>query len=146
MRFRYEFVVEAPLELVSAFHANPAALERLTPPPVRLRWEHLEPVAEGSVVRFVLHLGPFPIRWAARHRAVSPFGFTDEQLEGPFRRWVHTHRFEPRGAQRTAILEEIEAEWPRHPIRWILATAIWMGLPMLFAYRARKLQALVRHP
>ncbi len=143
MRFRYAFTVRAPIEKVSALHRDPTVLELLTPSLLGWSWEHREPVAEGSIVRFVIGRGPFRIRWMARHRAVSELGFTDEQLEGPFRRWVHTHRFEQQGPQCTRIVEEIEARWPSHPIRWILATGIWVGLPLLFAYRARRIRKLL---
>jgi crotonobetainyl-CoA:carnitine CoA-transferase CaiB-like acyl-CoA transferase len=54
-------------------------------------------------------------RWGIPQRVVSevtawdpPTSFTDAQVEGPFRRWVHTHSFEavPEG---TRVLDEIFA-------------------------------------
>lgn len=135
MRYRHEVVVRAPLERVAAWHRDPEALARLTPPGMRLRWEFREPLAEGSRLRFTIEIGPVRIRWAARHREVSERGFTDDQEEGPFRRWTHRHRFEERGPDRTAVVDEIEAEWPRDPRRWVVAAMLWAGLPLLFAYR-----------
>ncbi|MCS7252076.1 MAG: hypothetical protein NZ572_06570 [Thermoflexus sp.] len=142
MRFRYAFTVKAPIERISALHQDPLTLEHLMPPFLRLEWEHREPIAEGSLARFVIRLGPFRIRWTALHRAVSALGFTDEQVEGPFQRWVHRHSFQACGPRCTRIVEEIEARWPRHPIRWILATGMWLGLPFLFAYRARRIREM----
>lgn len=137
MRFRHIFFVNAPLTRVAAFHHDPIVLARLTPPPLTIDWIHREPVAEGARARFVLRWGPIAIPWEAQHREVSPDGFIDEQIEGPFRRWVHQHRFREVAPGATEIVDEIEAELPRHPLRLLVALAIWAGLPLLFAYRAR---------
>lgn len=143
MKFRYVFTVESPVDKVSAFHRDPRALERLTPRLLWKGWVYSEPIAEGSISHFMIGVGPVRIRWIARHRDVSDLGFTDEQLEGPFQRWVHVHRFEALGPGRTRVVEEIEASWPRHPLRWAVAAGIWIGLPFLFAYRARRIQGLL---
>jgi ligand-binding SRPBCC domain-containing protein len=137
MRFRHAFIVSAPFEQVAAFHRDPIALARLTPPPLSIRWIHREPVAEGARARFILQWGPVAIPWEAIHREVSATGFVDEQVKGPFRRWVHRHRFREITPGVTEIIDEIEAALPRHPLRALVALAIWLGLPLLFAYRAR---------
>jgi len=129
--------VNATLEQVAAFHRDPIALACLTPPPLSIRWLHREPVAEGARVRFVLQWGPIAIPWEAEHREVSITGFVDEQVKGPFRRWIHHHRFREIAPGVTEIVDEIEAALPRHPLRAPVALAIWLGLPFLFAYRAR---------
>ncbi|MFN3928820.1 MAG: SRPBCC family protein [Thermoflexus sp.] len=140
MKYRHEVLVRAPLERVSAWHRDPEALARLIPPGMHLHWELREPLGEGSRVRFVLQIGPVRVRWMARHQEVSKHGFTDEQEEGPFRRWIHRHRFEERGPDQTAVVDEIEADWPHDPRRWPVAAMLWMGLPLLFAYRGWKLR------
>jgi ligand-binding SRPBCC domain-containing protein len=122
---------------VAAFHSDPIALARLTPPPLSIRWIHREPIAEGARARFVLRWGPIAILWEALHREVSATGFVDEQVEGPFRRWVHRHCFQEIAPGVTEIIDEIEAALPQHPLRALVALAIWLGLPLLFAYRAR---------
>ncbi|WP_322799992.1 SRPBCC family protein [Thermoflexus sp.] len=136
MKFHHSFDVQAPQEAVIRFHQDPMALERLTPPLLGLRWELREPLAPGSRVRFSFGLGPLRIRWTARHEEVSPEGFVDEQEEGPFARWRHRHRFEAIGPDRTRIVDAIEADLPASPLRRVVAWAIWLGLPLLFAYRA----------
>ena len=80
--------IEAPAEKVFAWHAQPGALERLTPP-----WEPieiLEPAAgirDGAHGAFRVRMGPFRVRWEFEHRGyVEGREFQDFQRSGPFRR------------------------------------------------------------
>jgi ligand-binding SRPBCC domain-containing protein len=101
-----------------------------------VRIHSVEPLAEGSVSRFTLWVGPLPLRWKAVHRNVSDRGFTDVQAEGPARRWEHTHTFVPLGPDLTEIREHIEYE--HKPGLWGLVTRIlfsWPNLRFMFAYR-----------
>ncbi len=107
--FDYTFTVEAPFEAVSRFHEDPNVLKVLTPSPVRVH--RMDPLAEGSITRFTVWMGPVPIHWTAEHSDLSEHGFTDTQVEGPMRRWVHTHRFRPVGASTTEVHEHIEYEY-----------------------------------
>lgn len=136
MNYRRSFEVEAPLAAVARFHAETSALKSLTPPPIVMQPRSIEPLAEGSSSEFVLWLGPIPVRWVARHRDVGPEGFVDEQVKGPFKRWIHQHRFEARSDRVTLVTDEIEAELGCHPWWWIIGASMWLGLPALFAYRA----------
>ena len=135
--FEYQFTVDAPLRAVSDFHHDTRALKVLTPPPVFVQLHEVEPLAEGSVSRFTLWFGPFPVRWMAVHYDVSPRGFTDTQEEGLLKRWQHTHRFTPDGPDRTQIREYIIYEhyrgWRGAASRMLFSRpALWL----MFTYRA----------
>lgn len=134
--FDYQFSVRASLAAVRDFHSDTAALKRLTPPPTIVQLHEIEPLAEGSVSRFTLWVGPLPLRWTAVHRDVGAQGFTDVQVEGPARRWEHTHTFVELGDGLTEIREHIEYEHRRGP--WGLATRLLFSQPnlrLMFAYR-----------
>jgi ligand-binding SRPBCC domain-containing protein len=134
--FDYAFTVPAPLEAVAEFHRDTRALKRLTPPPTIVRIHSVEPLAEGSVSRFTLWVGPLPLRWKAVHCNVSPRGFTDVQAEGPARRWEHTHTFVPISADVTEIREHIEFEHKAGA--WGLVTRLLFSQPnlwLMFTYR-----------
>lgn len=135
MHFEHTFSVAAPVEQVAAFHFSPTALRRLMPPLLG-RIHRAEPINEGSLTEFTLWLGPLPVRWVARHVDVGPRGFTDEQVRGPFARWVHRHSFEPLDDRTTLVRDTIEAEWRRHPFWGPVGWLLWQSLPLLFAYRA----------
>jgi ligand-binding SRPBCC domain-containing protein len=113
-RFVHSSVIDAPVERVFAFHEAPGALEALTPPfaPVRVvrREGGIQP---GGVVELEVPVGPFKRRWVARHTDYIPNElFVDVQESGPFRRWVHHHRFEAVGAGRTRLTDEIDFSLP----------------------------------
>ena len=107
-RFQYSFSVNNKLEHVRNFHSDPRALKDLTPLPIFLTIQQIEPLAEGSHSKFTLWVGPFPIRWHAQHRDVNDSGFTDIQIAGPMRTWEHSHRFEAVSANQTIIHEDIK--------------------------------------
>jgi ligand-binding SRPBCC domain-containing protein len=144
MSFHRSFRVSAPLDAVRRFHQNPTALKRLNPPPLLVRFHRHEPLAEGSISEFTLWLGPVPVRWTSRHFAVGLEGFTDEQLRGPFRRWVHRHQYRALSEHETRVEDEIDAELRMDPWFGPLGLILWLGLPILFAYRAWATRRAVR--
>jgi ligand-binding SRPBCC domain-containing protein len=134
--FEYEFSVNASLADVNKFHSDTSALKRLTPPPTIVQLHSVEPLGEGSVSEFTLWVGPLPLRWKAVHRNVSQQGFTDIQVEGPAKKWEHTHSFTAKGPERTAISEHIEYEHQRG--LWGLVTRLLFAKPnlyLMFTYR-----------
>ena len=134
--FDFRFTVDAPLADVSAFHNDTRALKRLTPPPTIVQLKDIQPLAEGSVSKFTLWVGPLPLHWTAKHRGVSENGFTDVQTEGPARKWEHTHTFTATSESATEIHEHIEYE--HNSGFWGLVTRFLFAKPNLlamFAYR-----------
>jgi ligand-binding SRPBCC domain-containing protein len=124
------FQVNAPLEAVSFFHRNTQALKKLTPPPVIVHLEQIEPLGEGSISRFTLWFGPLPVHWMAVHSEVIPeSGFRDTQLQGPMQSWVHTHHWQRTTPLTTLMEEEIKYQYPRG-LSGLLARLLF-GPPLL---------------
>jgi len=90
-------VVPVAVEEAFAFFADAWNLESITPPWLRFRIVEAPQTLEwGSLLVYRLRLFGVPIRW--RTEIVEwwpPFRFTDLQVEGPYRRWEHTHRLRP---------------------------------------------------
>ncbi|HVB36140.1 MAG TPA: SRPBCC family protein [Candidatus Acidoferrales bacterium] len=132
--------IEAPAEKVFAWHAQPGALERLTPP-----WEPIEIVEpapgihNGSRGAFRVRVGPFRVRWEFEHRGyIDGRQFQDFQRSGPFRRWEHTHRFIPDGPAACWLEDCIEYQLPTGALASLLAGwFVRRKLRKLFAYRHR---------
>ena len=134
--FNFQFKVNASLEAVRQFHHDTRALKRLTPPPTIVQIHSVEPLAEGSVSRFTLWVGPLPLRWKAVHRDVSDGGFTDIQAEGPAKRWEHTHSFVAIDDEHTEVREHIEYEHDKG--FWGIVTRVLFARPnlyLMFTYR-----------
>jgi ligand-binding SRPBCC domain-containing protein len=142
--FRHQFQVNAPIEKVAEFHQSTQALKQLTPPPLFVKFNRIEPMGEGSQADFTLWLGPIPIRWIAIHSAVDPLnGFTDTQVEGPFQTWIHRHSFERLNPEATKVIDEVEGQPSNHLIWGIVSRFMWLTMPILFSYRARQTRQAV---
>jgi ligand-binding SRPBCC domain-containing protein len=134
--FDFTFNVPATLEAVRSFHGDTSALKRLTPPPTIVQLHDIESLAEGSVSRFTLWVGPLPLRWTATHRNVSINGFTDVQSKGPAGRWEHTHSFTAAANNTTRIDEHVEYEHKSG--FWGVVTRVLFARPnlyLMFTYR-----------
>lgn len=92
---------------------------------------------------FTIWLGPLPIRWLARIEQVSPEGFTDRQLRGPFKEWVHRHSFERVDETTTEIYDHIEARLQANLLWGLVGLGMWLSMPLMFAYRARATRKLL---
>lgn len=134
--FDYRFAVSASPGAVRQFHVETRALKRLTPPPIVVRFHEVQPLAEGSIARFTLWVGPLPLNWTAVHQDVSDCGFTDVQVEGPMAKWEHTHTFVPLSNRLTEIREHVEYEHKAGA--WGFVTRLLFARPnlrLMFAYR-----------
>jgi ligand-binding SRPBCC domain-containing protein len=123
---------------VAAFHRRPETLAELTPL-LRVQLDRAPRVAEdGDELAFRIWIGPWPLRWRARIEGLTSTGFVDRQLSGPFRLWVHRHTFVPVDAETTVVQDEVRANLRRQLSWGVIAFAMWLSLPFLFAFRAWK--------
>jgi ligand-binding SRPBCC domain-containing protein len=134
VRFLHQSVIPAAPGAVFAFHERPDALARLVPP-----WERVEvlqpptSLKPGTRVVLRMRIGPFPLTWVAEHTLYEKDRlFQDRMVRGPFRRWVHTHRFVPDAAG-TLLQDEVELELPLLTIAF--APLVRRRLRKMFEYR-----------
>lgn len=150
MRFSYrtELPNHSPEEVFD-WHERPGALERLTPP-----WGDVEVlhrsggIQDGGQVSLKIKRGPTTFRWDLRHHGYE-YGrvFKDEQVSGPMRSWLHTHRFDPREGGGTVASDDIDMEPPLGVAGAAVGPAfIRRELDRLFRFRYRRLFTdLARH-
>lgn len=149
---RFTFQTELPghtPEEVFDWHERPGAFERLAPP-----WGDVEVlhrsggIKDGGTVSLRIRRGPTSFRWDLRHRDYEQGRrFTDEQVKGPLKSWVHTHSFLPAPGGGTIVEDEIELEPPLGPAGEMFAPSfIKKELERLFRFRYRRLFTdLARH-
>lgn len=86
-----------PLGEIFQFFSLAENLNLLTPP--WLRFSILTPLPVqmkvGAIIRYRIKLHGLPMTWVSEiTESDPPYGFTDTQIRGPYRKWVHRHRFE----------------------------------------------------
>jgi ligand-binding SRPBCC domain-containing protein len=144
MVYKHLFRVKAPLASVARFHADSSSMGSITPPPVIVR-VHSAPalLGENDRMDFTLWLLLLPLHWVARIQDVSPRGFTDVQLSGPFESWQHHHEFCPQNEYWTEVHDTVQATLSRNPVKWLIGLCMWISLPVLFAFRGWKTRRIL---
>lgn len=126
-------VFDAPVETVFAFHERDDALALLSPafPPVTVI-SRTGGIQAGA--RVELRIGP--ITWIAAHTAYERDRlFVDEQISGPFARWVHRHEFADEGG-RCRLTDRVAFELPGgRVVNAIFGWAVALGLRPMFHHR-----------
>ncbi len=145
MKLQYEHRVEAPLDAVFRFHADPANLALLLArwPTFRLL-RHDGHVRPGAATWFQETVaGCIPVVMGFRHTIYEPpHRQAEEMFHGPFQCFVHTHEFAAHGGA-TLVRDLLEVRIPWYlggePVmRGVLARAF----DRCFRFRGRELQRL----
>lgn len=135
--------VSAPLDEVFAFFGRPENLARITPGWLGFRILTPSPVAmrEGAIIDYEVKLGPVPTRWRSMITTFDPpHRFVDEQLDGPYSFWHHTHEFEASGDE-TIIRDRILYLMPFGPLgRLARALVVRRQLEAIFTHRQKVIE------
>jgi ligand-binding SRPBCC domain-containing protein len=131
--------IARPPEEVFAFFANANNLERLTPPWLRFRiLDGGVEMHQGTFINYRLHLHGIPLRWQSEILEWEPpRRFVDIQRRGPYRLWIHEHRFEPHDGG-TLVHDTIQYAAPGGPV--IHKLLIARDLDSIFSYRKARLE------
>ena len=108
--FRTSTRLAAAPATLFAFHSDPRNLVVVMPPTLRLVSLKTDgPAKKGRLIE--LHCRDWfviPMHWTCRWRTVQPPTLlVDEIVAGPFRIFVHEHRFEPDGAGGCVMTDQV---------------------------------------
>jgi uncharacterized protein (TIGR01777 family) len=139
----------APTAEVFAWHTRPGAFERLVPPWERVRVLSREGgIRDGGRTVLEIRRGPLRLRWVAEHRDYDEGRrFVDQQVEGPFAAWRHTHEVAADGPDGCVLTDRIEYRLPLGPIGSLAGgRRAERALARAFRFRHDRIRGdLVRH-
>ena len=140
--------VEIPLprDQVFAFFADAANLGVITPPELDFRIITPLPIAmqAGALIDYRIGLWHVPMKWKTRiSRWNPPYEFVDEQLSGPYRTWIHTHRFTEAGPV-TVVEDEVQYELPLGFLGRLALPLVRRQLDRIFTFRSERIATLLK--
>ena len=141
-----EQAIPAPLDQVWAYFATPRNLNEMPPPD--MGFEFIaggdEPMYAGQVIEYKVGILPrLRVRWLTQISHVREGEmFIDEQRIGPYRLWIHEHRFQPMDGG-VRMTDHVTYALPFGPLGDLVhALVIRRRLHSIFDFRRRKVAEL----
>ena len=157
MTFTHSTDLPLPIDRVwTMFQDTEAMLPKLTEPKQQLKIERVEPLPQQVGTEVVMSVkSPIGrIKWVARivehappHATITGVEarFVDEQVEGPFKSWRHTHEFEATGDETTRMTDHIEYQIGYGPLAYLAnPLVVRPALKKMFVYREKVLMEMTR--
>lgn len=147
---KLKYTLELPLSrpAVFAFFADAANLELITPP--ELNFAIITPLPlemkAGTIIDYRLKLFGLPFSWRTGITAWNPPDlFIDEQLEGPYAKWVHRHTFREGSGGATVMIDEVSYRLPLSPFTEFAYPIVRAQLERIFTYRQKAVRTILLH-
>ncbi len=92
---RYQYI-DRPIEEIFNFFSDGRNLESLTPDSMGFRMTKMSTssIEKGTLIDYKLKVHGIPLKWQAK---ILDFKenhyFIDEQIKGPYKKWIHRHEF-----------------------------------------------------
>jgi hypothetical protein len=125
------------------FFADAFNLELLTPPWLQFNVITPAPIEmrPGTIIDYRLKLRGIPVRWQSKITVWEPpYCFVDEQLKGPYRKWVHQHTFEESDGG-TLARDHVDYAVPGGVL--VRKLLVERDLRKIFEYRKQKLREVL---
>jgi len=97
-----QIVIPKPISEAFDFFKKAENLDLITPPFLGFKIITPLPVEmkKGAIIDYVIRLNGIPMKWKTEiTKWEPPFLFEDTQIKGPYKIWIHEHRFESIGEE-----------------------------------------------
>ena len=141
--------IQARLEEVFAFFSDAGNLGSITPPGLAFRIHGAPPgpMQEGCRIEYRIRWTVFTLRWVTRiARWQPPTEFQDIEEKGPYKTWIHTHRFRVQGRE-VEMHDHVDYELPLGVLGRIAhGLLVRRQLEAIFDYRNRAIDEIFAAP
>lgn len=128
------------------FFSDEMNLEKITPPYLNFKVlnKSTERIEAGTLIDYKLSLHGVPVKWSTRiNKFENDEYFIDEQIKGPYSKWVHTHTFYS-FANGTLIKDEVVYKVPMGILGRLFAEPfVRKDLANIFNYRREAIRKLL---
>lgn len=106
--------VPLPIEKAFEFFCEAKNLEKITPPQMAFKIQNMstKEIGKGTLINYKLSIRGVPAKWRTLiDNWDPPHAFSDEQLIGPYSKWLHLHTFSP-AAGGTLMRDRVQYSLP----------------------------------
>jgi hypothetical protein len=140
-------IINKSLSEVFEFFSNAENLNKITPPDMQFKILTPLPIIikKGTLIDYKIKVSGIPFNWQTEITEWEPNKrFTDKQLKGPYRVWIHEHTFEEKDGK-TIMNDHVQflsPGWFLEPI--INKLFIEKKVKGIFTYREKILNNLFK--
>jgi len=137
--FKHRFKVNTHIAKVWEFYTHIEHLSIITPKEVNLKvlnstdkkfFQGTQFWIEGRILLYTS-------KWHSIIKSITPYEYVDEMLSGPFKKWVHVHKFHDVELNQTEVVDEVEFELPYGTLGRILDGFAIDKLEKVFNHRKK---------
>ncbi|OED35057.1 hypothetical protein AB834_05350 [PVC group bacterium (ex Bugula neritina AB1)] len=148
-KFQRKQLVQTNSNDIFDFFSNPLNLYQLTPPQYYLEIKNQHPVKlhKNLEIVFKVKISRIPLTWVSEIIDWNPKqkSFTEKQIKGPFKHWVHKHTIHEVNKNMTEIIDNIEYSLPYGPLSEIIHRRfLKKHLQYMFTYRFQRITEIFK--
>lgn len=143
--FETETLIPAPRDAVFSFFSEAENLARITPPSLHFRILSPLPIEmrAGAIIDYVIRLHGFPMKWRTLISQWNPpFDFVDEQLKGPYKKWIHHHQFTETADGQTRMKDSVRYAIPFAPFGLLAHPFVRREITTIFDFRGQTIKEI----
>lgn len=138
-------LIPRPINEVFDFFSKAENLNLITPPGLEFKILTPLPITlkKGCHIDYRIKLSGIPFSWKTEISAWEPpYRFIDTQLKGPYKIWIHEHRFEEKGNETimTDTVKFLSPGWILEPV--INKLFVEKRVKEIFRYREERMSIL----